>query len=101
MIAHGIFSGPAPRATSRTAPSAEPPSGGAPFSLAFSVTGAWPPGLSRTQRGFGSSSSPPLPVLRMRTSSVRVETLRIDELLRGVPAVALRVAEREARPGRR
>ena len=77
VIAQGIFSGPAPRATSRSAPSAEPPSGGAPFSRAFSVTGAWPPGLSRTQRGFGTISSPPAPVLRMRTSNVRDETLRI------------------------
>ena len=101
VIAQGIFSGPAPRATSRSAPSAEPPSGGAPFSLAFSVTGAWPPGLSRTQRGFGTISSPPAPVLRMRTSRVRDETLRITSLLRRVPAVALGVAEREARPGRR
>ena len=58
VIAHGIFNGPAPRATSSTAPSAEPPSGGTPFSLAFRVTGALPPGFSRTQWGFGSSSEP-------------------------------------------
>ena len=95
MIAHGSFSGPAPRATSSTAPSAEPPAGGAPFSRAVSVTGAWPPGLSRTQRGFELISSPPAPVLRTRTSSVRDETLRIATSCVGVPAVALGVPERE------
>ena len=77
VIAHGIFNGPAPRAISRTAPSAEPPSGGAPRRRARRLTVAWPPGFRRTHFGVESISSPPCPGVWTRTRRRLVDTLRI------------------------
>ena len=90
VIAHGIFSGPAPRATQQHRALGRAAVGRrAVQPRAQRAPARCRPASAAPSGASGSSSRPPLPVLRTRTSRAPGRDVADDELLRRVPAVAL------------